>query len=751
MARRDPLELNRDSGSNPESRTAKNRTTEHETLNPMQLNYYKPEYKTLNYTTWNTDVSGQVNYANTIAKFGEKHLNKIKKTEENLKLANTYIDINSELRNKSQEFKKTSPSGEGYLEYISNLHNELNNRSLSGIFDPELSGKMKEMLLRSKADWENSAFKDEQTMRSAFTLRESQKAVNDICTNMINTPSSFDSGMVAIGHALESYREVAGEQAFAKVFDETKSNYTYAYGMGLVQQDPANFDSLTKDVRFDVLTPKQLNSLKKLANSEVSRRENQLARNERNIEHALNEQGRITSINLETQMVERGAKDLTDVMIENSGLTPRLQAQLKLTRAKMLKAEEKNLAIENKMEESINNGYGLGGFKDSEQLAYLNDRAIKKNGEPYTPRQKILYANRFGITATDKFLTNELVNTAKLSQEPAKVLQALDDVFYASSLNSKLVNKEAISKDDQFILDHMRYNGAGKEDLTVAAREEAIKQVEKMNLDPKMKEAFSSQADKFTRPNDKEFIDLTEKKWKEVEKELDLKDDAPVLRWKPDDVDTQRTDNFHRSKAFFKGYFQPNMRSYMRMGYNSQIASEKVVNNFLQNYGEDTFVTNTLMYKPPAREYPHLDSATLINTFNSYSSELVNSYSDKKISSLGLTVSMAKKNDRSKAPIVSYSNGVNLNGKSPVYLTWNSDANAYNLYFKVNGTDVYLPNKYMDDLAVLEFDQYIASKNSYLPYVAEKINQKNISKKQPRVNKKQDLRNSIESDYEYRI
>ena len=99
MPRRDVLDISRESGSRSEATTVRNRTTEKEALRqPVSMEYYSPSYKTLNYTTWKTDVSARVGFYETLGQMGSSYAQKIKKTQDSINLAETYNELNENTR-----------------------------------------------------------------------------------------------------------------------------------------------------------------------------------------------------------------------------------------------------------------------------------------------------------------------------------------------------------------------------------------------------------------------------------------------------------------------------------------------------------------------------------------------------------------------------------------------------------------------------------------------------------------------------
>lgn len=692
MPRRDVLDLSRESGSRPEAAYAKDRTTDKESLRyPVGLDYYKPSYKTLNYTTWKTDVSGKVGFYETLAQIEGEHLKNLKKTQESINLAETYNSINEELRNKAREFKKNSESGEGYLEYISDAHAKLSEKYLAGVFDPEYSGKLKTLLLKSKADWENSAFEEEQSMRTAYTLRESEKAINNICVGMVTNPGNFESGMMAIENALEGYRNVAGEQAYAKVADESRKNFTYCYGLGLLQKNPYGLKDLLQDERIKVLSPQQVNHLMNAAEGEIEKRENQARRMREAIQAQQVTNDAVMCIQLKNRLLEEGADSVSDALMEGMGITEESKREIKEARSQVKKAELRQKQINEAMEESVKTKQGLGGFSSVQQLGFLY-KHIPANA---TLRDTMNMANELGIEAKDTGLSSLLYGKILKSENAEEVAKRLGDYEYAEMTGCNLIEKPGA--DEAYVIGMMRYEGGGDPILIMKSREDALAQVRKINEDPKYKKALQEETNNYVRSGNKEYKNLIKDTWEELEKKAGLS-----KYWFTNDLKKTLNAQYEEAEDFFRGYFKSRIKELMGHGWRPKAAAKQISNEMLLNYGPTTLVPNKLMYMPPERKYKGLSAEELQSRFNSFAESINDEYIKEKIKPSGYAIALDKSKDK---PIFKFNNGTGSAGEAPLNIEYSKEKEGYEVYLMRNdGTRIYLTNRY-GKLIVLDFNQ----------------------------------------------
>ncbi len=733
MARRDVLDLSRESGSRPEASTARTRTTDRESLRyPVELDYYKPSYKTLNYTTWKTDVSGRVGFYETLAQMGGEHLKNLKRTQDSVNLAETYNSLNEELRNKSREFKKNSESGEGYLDYISDAHAKLSEKYLSGVFDPEYSGKLKTMLLKSKADWENSAFEEEQSMRTAYTLRKTENEINNICVGMVTNPGNFDSGMMAIENALEGYRNVAGEQAYTKVFDSSKKNFTYCYGLGLLQKNPYGLKDLLQNERIKVLSPQQVNHLMNATEGEIEKRENQARRMREAVQSQQVTNDAVMCIQLKNSLLEEGADSVSDALMEGMGVSETSKTEIKEARRQVKKAELRQAQTNEAMMASVESKQGLGAFSSAQQLGLL----YKHLPADATLRSTMKMANEYGIDAKDTGLSSLLYGKILKSDNAEEVTKRLDDWKYAEISGCKLIEKP--DEDTEYVIGMMTYNGGGDPNIIMKVREDALAQVKRLNEDPTYWKSIQETASNYVSAGNKDFSKLKKETWEELEKSADLDTYYTIWPWN-DDENPSKNAQYEEANDFFNGYFNNRMKDLMKHGWRPKGAATKIKDEILLTYGPTKLVPNKLMYMPPERRYPKLaETGELMKRFKDFGSAIAAEYREKNIKPAGYELKLASKANDNKV-VFDFDNGAGSKGSAPLNIEWSREKEAYEVYLmRDDRTRIYLTEA-NGRLKTLDFDKIPTNATEQPNTRAENTHEQKVNRKEEISKREQEL------------
>lgn len=695
MPRRDLLDLNRESGSRPEAQYARNRTTERESLRyPVGLDYYKPSYKMLNYTTWKTDVSGIAEYYETLGGMSGKFLKNLKKTQDSVNLAETYNSINEELRHKAREFKNNSESGEGFLQYMSSEHAKLSEKYLSGVFDPEYSGTLKTMLLKSKADWENQAFEEEQSMRTAYTLRKAENAINDICVGMVTNPGNFESGMLAVENALEGYRNVAGEQAYAKVADESIRNFTYCYGLGIIQKNPWNAKALMQDDKIKILHPNQVQHLMATAESEIHKREVEARRRESALEQSRVIDQQIAHIQLEKRMFQNGAESVTENDMDNAGLSPEGKKALMERQAEIHGEQKKQEQVDIAMKNSVEKNIPLGAFSKADQLRYLVQVANAKGIN--TLKDYVEIGKKLGVTVQDKRTSDTLYSTLLGEEDNVELVKKnLADWAYTNATGSPLIAKP--TKEERFVLNRMlkALNTEGTNILQV--RNTAKEQIKKLNNDPSYKSEQKERAKEFIKGS--EFTKGKEKIWDSISEEMHKKWSWLATK------DLEKIDNrqYEESENFFNRYFTEEVKSLVATGYTEQEAMDFAAGEFVDHFGKTALVPNRIMYMPPEVKYRGTSKPKdLQKKFLKVAVGIDKEYEDKNIKPEGFTIRrVPTKGDT----VFAFDNGAGVKGQARLNLEFDQEKDAYDLFLiRKDGTRMYLPRA-DGHLITVDFDK----------------------------------------------
>lgn len=680
----DALNLNKAEGDS-------NIASRHSGAMAPQATFYKPSYRMLNHITWSSDVSGQVNFGQAIGNTGQKLFDNMASLKENEVLSSKYDEIHKSLQEKSQAWKAQSETGEGYLEYISAEHAKLAENALSGILDPVFAGRMRNMLMRSKADWENGAFEEEQAMRTAYSLRTAQQTITNLNFDVSNNPATYESGLEALKNALAGYREVAGVQAFNKVYDDALKNYTYSYGLGLVQKDPANFERLAKDGRLSVISPERIMHLQHMATDELKRRAFESQKAEKLVELASLRDQNISGIEAIKQMKKDGALSISDTAIESMQLSDGIKQNVMQSRGNIRREDEKELRKVNEIIRSVESGNGVADFQPQDQLAFLNMMLpTDENGIPSQSfSDKIDMASYLGITATDKSLKHRIDGIITNSPNAEEILRATEARNKAAWADDILIGKP--SPKVKYVMGRVKYGSGNDPSLAVAVRDKAVDYWEKIQADPAKLDELAARANSYIESD--KYEELQKEAWDEVEEELGvpnwwqafLNAAMPVNSGlvSPAALSESSKYQLEITKDEFSQFFRTEMKELLASGWRPDEAADEVTENFLKTYGATTLVPYKMMYKPPERVYPNMTPQTLKAKYHKEIASIFEEYKKNDYKPCGYELSL---NDKG---LVEYKNG-DERGKAFPNLEWNPKTKCYNPYIiKEDGVKLY--------------------------------------------------------------
>lgn len=660
----DALNLNKAEGDS-------NTASRHSGAMAPQATFYKPSYRMLNHITWSSDVSGQVNFGQAIGNTGQKLFDNMASLKENEVLSSKYDEIHKSLQEKSQAWKAQSETGEGYLEYISAEHAKLAENALSGILDPVFAGRMRNMLMRSKADWENGAFEEEQAMRTAYSLRTAQQTITNLNFDVSNNPATYESGLEALKNALAGYREVAGVQAFNKVYDEALKNFTYSYGLGLVQKDPANFERLAKDGRLSVISPERIMHLQHMAMDELKRRAFESKKAEKLVELASLKDQLVSSIEAVKKMDEDGAESVTKTMTESMQLPSGMEKFLNQTQDNVRKSDIETMQKINSMVESVKSGNGIGTFESKDQLAFLPLMLpTDKNGTPSQSfSDRITAAKHLGVTATDKALSYEIGASLLYSDNAEKIQKAVYARNLSDSMNGVLLAEE--DPKERYIRGQVQFRGGNDPQTILRVRDEAKDRYEKNVSDPSRREMLATQAESYMQSG--EYKKLSDKAWKRILSEsLDSSDWFGLSK---QEKETQR-----QFLLFFKG----RLKELLPVGWTPQEAANEAIDNFNAVHGPTSVVPGKMMFNPPEKVYSFTPQV-LKKKFKRFVEDVVTGYSERKYKPSGFELRMSPLTNG-----LQYRTGDSSWTDATPDLEWNSKDEVYNVFFNTKeGERVY--------------------------------------------------------------
>lgn len=138
----------------------------------------------------------------------------------------------------SKEFQETNASGQGYMEYMTNLHDELGNDVLKKASSHEVSATLKQLLMESKANWANKTFKEQTEMTASYAMTKFDENATAILTELVSNPDNVTSLFGQYNVAVSTLDGVLPKAEFEKATQEKLKEFAYFHGLGLIDKDP---------------------------------------------------------------------------------------------------------------------------------------------------------------------------------------------------------------------------------------------------------------------------------------------------------------------------------------------------------------------------------------------------------------------------------------------------------------------------------------------------------------------------------
>ena len=645
---------------------------------PRTETYYAPKYKMLNYTTWQTDVSGRVNYAMVVGKTAQGAIDRIQKSLEEETLVNTYNGINQQLTREAAEFKRNSETGEGYLEFISNKHAELSSQAMKGIINPFFASRMRTMLAKSKADWTNGAFEEEQSMKASAALLKSREAINDLCIGVFNNPFTYESGRQAMENALEGYKQVAGVQAFNKEYANSLKTFTHAYGLGLVEQDPANFEALAKDGRLNVLGADQLMSLRRAAKQEMHAQAAIAEREGEQAEIVSDARDIVSSVLMRSFIEENGGEGITETAIQSAIQSPEMQEQVKEFQQQIIEQDKRERKQLLKMGKAALEGDISGFSKDLQrQWIDMEYNAIVglngKNSRSINDYIKLMNGVKANFTDTSK--KQEAMNAIIYSPNIDEKKMWAEAIVNAQQSGNKLFGSrdKGLTPKEKYLVGLV--NSSTPETM-IKAVETANKYFATIEQDPMRAKEIKDSAAEYAKSQ--EFKDLRKRSAERALEESGI-GTGQIVQADPDSwkgFSFGATAEQAKGEKDFNRLFDADVKDLVAHGWQPEEAADYVVSRFKTLYSKSKFAGGKSMWRAPEMQYPQLSVKDLDSRLKFAVNSAIKYNSKAKYAPLGYS-------------IVGFENG-NIHAKtakgntisSKLILEWAPERRAYAMYFE---------------------------------------------------------------------
>ncbi|NCB00833.1 MAG: hypothetical protein EOM67_01530 [Spirochaetia bacterium] len=424
-----------------------------------QLGAYVPSYKGVNQVLYTPGGGGAISFWDALAKTSEKDVAQKITVYQSIELSNSYVDYNKNMMESSKNFKANSPSGEGYLEHITETHDKLADQYIQKASSSDVASNMKLVFAKSKENWANQAFRDQNEMMSAHAINKYNENTGALLIDLMNNPDNVESiysQYQTAQNALHGLVPATELEAF-----QAKSNgrFAFSYGMGLVKRDPYSAKELINSPLIkNKISPEDHYKLVNMAKSEVRHREIEALRQEVGIQKAkhVQSQGMISDLKLG---IAKGTTTEDDINgLEENGWVSKVQANsLRVDLVKAEKGVVRGAIVDAQISEAIKNKTPIpmskvsGKKRVSHFEEYVEGQNQIRRGAgkaPLSITEKVNYVkeNSLFYNVNIPSLTNEVVTTITRSNSPHKVLDACIAITENESLPSiKNVDNDSIT------------------------------------------------------------------------------------------------------------------------------------------------------------------------------------------------------------------------------------------------------------------------------------------------------------------
>lgn len=421
-----------------------------------ELGAYVPSYKGIHQVLYNPGGGGAISFWDALAKTSEKDVAQKIEVYQSIELSNSYVDYNKSMMEASKNFKANSPSGEGYLEHITETHDKLADQYIQKASSSDVASNMRMVFAKSKENWANQAFRDQNEMMTAHAINKYNENTSTLLIDLMNNPDNVESiysQYQTAQNALHGLVPATELEAF-----QAKSNgrFAFSYGMGLVKRDPYSAKELINSPLIkNKISPEDHYKLVNMAKSEVRHREIEALRQEVVIQKAkhVQSQGMISDLKLG---IAKGTTTEDDInRLEENGWVSKVQANdLRIDLVKAEKSVVKGAIVDAQISEAIKNKTPVAMSKVSgkKRVSHFEEYVDGQNQirrgagkAPMSITEKVNYVkeNLLFYNVNIPYLTSEIDTTITKSDSPDKIL----DACIAITENESIPSIKKLDKD----------------------------------------------------------------------------------------------------------------------------------------------------------------------------------------------------------------------------------------------------------------------------------------------------------------
>ena len=428
--------------------------TQKEANHPVpQAHVFEPNYHGVHQVLIESGGQGAINFWNALAHQSQQKLQQFNEIQTRLRLSNAMSEFDTQMYAGSIELLQKYPTGEGYLEAVTTLHDKLSAEYLKKEPNTEANAMLQQHFMLSKKNYANSAFAKQNELMTAYALNQVNNGIEQTMSDVINNPDNMSAYLEKLSNTIETTRNLLPAAAFENLAKTSKERFFYSYGLGLIEKDPniaantfaspefkkeVSHDTMQKLLRYAALTQKA---------QEQSQPRIQKLRD--NGEYA-NVQEQIRDLKTRIKMGEDCTLEVNSLH-DDKTINDRQYHELQYEIYKAGKSERRRQEIKEKLQEYLKNGQPALDIaaKDKNMFFYelindINEQRQASGKEPLTYTQiadfAISHGNVFNVS--NPFLTQMIEDAIRFGTDPYKILDACTAINGRESIIFKGLSKE---------------------------------------------------------------------------------------------------------------------------------------------------------------------------------------------------------------------------------------------------------------------------------------------------------------------
>lgn len=395
--------------------TATERVAQAERLDAMPSSgVIVPSYSSINQIMMAPQQEGRVQFMSALSKLGSQYVQKRIADNQALEYQKAAINITQTLRTASDKFLSQTQDGNGYTEFITETHKSLLNDAIKNASTSDVKKQIQSWGMQSAADWANRAFQKQNELQTAYVIRENASHVQTLINQVRSNPKNYNSLKTLLTDTInQATSSISDPQTRQSIVGDTMSNFMYAYGLGMCDEDPymAQVQLLGTDFTSS-LKPGQYQALMNYCTGQISAQKRQQEKEQKFFANAKAQQRMDQVTNL---MIKIALGEVTpEQVLATEYLTPK--ERLKLIEKSQAQQNRVNKFLQNNIiiNERLQNNQSLLGIPDKDQEKWFDDFVVSQKNKLAAENKKLQLSKLAEVakncTAPLKKLTTEIKN-----------------------------------------------------------------------------------------------------------------------------------------------------------------------------------------------------------------------------------------------------------------------------------------------------------------------------------------------------